>query len=183
MARFISWQFRLRERGGAEVIDATTLREMQRVHWLEPDWDRSWGLGFGIFHREARDLIGHTGGYPGHRTSTHISPSEKVGVIVFANALDAEPHPGDLRSITDRIFEWVAPAISSAAQGETAEPPDAGWSRFEGTYRSHWGNVHVLALDGKLTMIDPVLGNPKAAALTLEPVSENTEGVTYTSSN
>ena len=42
--------------------------------------------------------------------------------------------------------------------------------------------VHVLPLDGKLTMIDPVLGNPKAAALTLEPVSENTfrlEGKAY----
>jgi CubicO group peptidase (beta-lactamase class C family) len=79
MARFISWQFRLRDGGGTEVLRASTLREMQRVQWLEPDWDRAWGLGFEIFHTEGRDLIGHGGGYPGYRTATHISPEERWG--------------------------------------------------------------------------------------------------------
>ena len=174
MARFISWQFRLRDAGGTDVLKATTLREMQRVQWLEPDWERAWGLGFEIFHTEARDLIGHGGGYPGYQTATHISPSEKVGVIVFTNSLDAEPYPGDPRSISERIFEWVAPAISQAVKGEVVEPPDAAWAKFEGTYRSIWGDLHVLPLDGKLAMINPVLPDPKASLLTLEPVSENT---------
>ena len=31
--------------GGAA---AATLREMQRVHWMEPDWKTSWGLGFAV---------------------------------------------------------------------------------------------------------------------------------------
>lgn len=174
MARFISWQFRLRDGGRNDVLKPTTLREMQRVQWLEPDWDRAWGLGFEIFHTEARDLIGHGGGYPGYQTATHISPKEKVGVVVFTNALDAEPYPGDPRSISERIFEWVAPAISQAVEGEVVDPPDAAWAKFEGTYRSHWADVHVLSLDGKLVMINPVLPNPKTALLTLEPVSENT---------
>ena len=174
MARFISWQFRLRERGGSEVLEATTLHEMQRVQWLEPDWDQAWGLGFQIFHTEDRNLIGHGGGYPGYLTATHISPSENVGVVVFTNALDAEPSLGSLRSISQRIFEWVAPAISRAAAGEAVEPPDPSWDRLTGSYRSHWGDVHVLPLDGKLVMIDPVSVDPKAGAFTLVPVSGDT---------
>jgi hypothetical protein len=97
-----------------------------------------------------------------------------VGVIVFTNALDAEPYPGDPRSISERIFEWVAPAITQALNGEVVEPPDPAWVNLVGTYRSIWEDVHVLPLDGRLAMINPVLPNPKSALLTLEPVTENT---------
>ena len=174
MGRFISWQFRLRDSGRTEVLKAATLKEMQRVHWVQPGWKSAWGLGFAIFHTEARDLIGHIGGYPGYQTATHISPGEKVGVIVFANAPDAEPYPGDPQSISERIFEWVAPAIAQTLDGEKVESPDASWSRFEGTYRSHSTDVHVLRLDGTLAMINPLMPDPKVAVLTLEPVAENT---------
>jgi CubicO group peptidase (beta-lactamase class C family) len=37
MAKFVSWQFRLRESNGAEILKANTLQEMQRVHWLIPN--------------------------------------------------------------------------------------------------------------------------------------------------
>jgi hypothetical protein len=39
LAKFISWQFRLLEEGGDEVLNANTLRGMQRVHWVDPDWN------------------------------------------------------------------------------------------------------------------------------------------------
>jgi len=42
--------------------------------------------------------------------------------------------------------------------------------------------MHVLVLDGKLSIIDPTLPNPKLTMLTLEPVAENTfklEGVGF----
>jgi CubicO group peptidase (beta-lactamase class C family) len=39
LASFASWQFRLLENGGKEVLDANTLREMHRVHWVDPDWE------------------------------------------------------------------------------------------------------------------------------------------------
>jgi len=37
LARFASWQFRLLAKGGSEVLRASTLREMQRVQWMDPD--------------------------------------------------------------------------------------------------------------------------------------------------
>ena len=45
LAHFASWQFRLLEKGGEEVLRATTLREMYRIHWAEPDLETLWGLG------------------------------------------------------------------------------------------------------------------------------------------
>ena len=74
LARFASWQLRLRGQGGtleSTPRDAThwstrsmaktakmsattvrlraaTLREMQRVHWVDPDWKTTYGLGFKV---------------------------------------------------------------------------------------------------------------------------------------
>lgn len=183
MAKFVSWQFRLRESNGTEVLKANTLQEMQRVQWLLPDWQNGSGLGFHIIHRAERDLIGHIGSYPGYLTATYVSPTEQIGVILLTNALDAQPYPGQPWSITDRIFEWIAPAITKAVRGETGSTqPDPKWRQFEGTYRSIWADTHVLIIDGKLSMIDPTLPNPKLTMLTLEPISENTfklEGVGF----
>lgn len=169
MARFISWQFRLLDSDEHEALAANTLREMQRPHWVQPDWKSGWGIGFAIEHRDDRDLIGHGGGYPGNLTSTRISPKERVGVIVFTNSADSTPS-----EISDRIFEWVAPAIVRAAKGESGEQPDSAWAGYEGTYRNLWGDSHVLVLDGSLKMISPTLPNPKPDALTLEPAGEHT---------
>ena len=38
LARFAMLQFRDGSAGGAQVLRGSTLREMHRVHWLEPDW-------------------------------------------------------------------------------------------------------------------------------------------------
>jgi len=168
MSRFVSWQFRLLESGKTEILKANTLREMQRVHWVLPEWEGGWGLGFGILHQKDRDLIGHSGGYPGYRTLTLISLKEKISVIVFTSALDAQPF-----AISERIFDWVAPAITKAVKGEKGLEPDPEWSKFEGTFRSIWGDLHVLILEGKLVIIDPSLPNPRPTMLTLEPVGQN----------
>ena len=81
MLRFLSWQIRLRDGETSTVLEANTLREMQRVHFLNESWTSGRGLGFGITHTEARDLVGHGGGYPGNRTNTMLSPKEKIGVV------------------------------------------------------------------------------------------------------
>ena len=168
MAKFISWQFRLLNGSETEVLAANTLREMQRPNWVEPGWKSGWGIGFGIEHREDRDLIGHGGGYPGYLTSTRISPEEKVGVIVFTNSLDGQP-----QLIADRVFDWVAPAIVRAASGDPGSAPDPAWSNYEGAYRALWGDSSVVAVDGKLRLIAPRLANPKDEWMTLEPSGEH----------
>lgn len=44
LARFASWQFRVRSGASKEVLAANTLREMQRVQWMDWDWKVARGL-------------------------------------------------------------------------------------------------------------------------------------------
>ena len=46
LAKFAMLQFRDGPAGGAQILKGSTLREMHRVHWLDPSWQEGWGLGF-----------------------------------------------------------------------------------------------------------------------------------------
>lgn len=169
MAKFISWQFRLRAGNETEILNANTLREMQRVQWVLPDWDGGWGLGFGINRYKGRDLIGHGGGYPGYITNTRIDADEKIGVVAFTNALG-----GPAYTVLARAFDWIAPAITKAVKGTEGKEGDPAWRKLEGSYRAQWGDSHVLTLEGKLVLIDPTASNPKEGLMTLEPAEDGT---------
>ena len=56
-------QFRDEPVGDAQILRGSTLREMQRIHWLEPNWQAGWGLGFRIERAKDKTYIGHGGGY------------------------------------------------------------------------------------------------------------------------
>ena len=57
LARFAQWQFRLLRGGVTEVLKANTLREMYRVHWVDPDFETH-----RISRRVPPPLRGLTGG-------------------------------------------------------------------------------------------------------------------------
>ena len=64
LGRFASWQFRLLENGGAEVLHANTLREMQRVHFVGESFQSYRGLGFSVSRRDGIPLSGTAGRVP-----------------------------------------------------------------------------------------------------------------------
>ena len=84
--------------------------------------------------------------------------------------MDAQPYLGQPRSIPERVFDWVGPAIAQAAKREVVTPHPPIWKRIEGTYRCMWADLHVMALDDKLVVVDPNEQDPKATATTLKPI-------------
>jgi hypothetical protein len=46
LAKFAMLQFREDEED--PVLTGEAIREMHRVHWLDPNWQLGWGLGFNI---------------------------------------------------------------------------------------------------------------------------------------
>lgn len=117
LARFAAWQFRLLARGGSEILDARTLREMQRAHWADPDLTRFRGLGFRVWKAGERVFVGHEGVCPGYRAALVLRPSEKLGVVLLANALGAE-----VGEYAQAIDEIVAPALAgTAVESEAAK--------------------------------------------------------------
>lgn len=169
LARFAMLQFRGGAAGGAQILSGSTLREMQRVHWLEPDWEAGWGLGFRITRERGRTYVGHSGRLRGYRTMLHLCPQDRIGVIVLINADDGNPP-----LFAEKAFQWVAPAIRAVTSPPATAQPPAGWQRYAGRYRSPWADAQVLVVDGGLAMIDPSLADPMVNLVRLHPVAEHT---------
>jgi CubicO group peptidase (beta-lactamase class C family) len=136
LARFASWQFRLLAKGGTEVLKATTLREMQRLHWAEPDFETTWGLGFIIWRDGSKFFVGHDGSCPGYRTALLEMPEDRVATVFMANTLGIESDKW-----AQRLYDIVGPAVRAALkEPEKAKAPDAGLRTYAGTYSdAPWG--------------------------------------------
>jgi CubicO group peptidase (beta-lactamase class C family) len=153
------------------ILRGSTLREMQRVHWLEPDWTAGWGLGWRISRERNKTYISHGGSVPGYRTQLKICPADKTAVIALTNADDGDPG-----MYAERAFQWVADAILEAVKLDEPEisAPPLTWQRYVGKYRNAWGDSQILILNGQLVSIDPSQSDPSAAVTKLIPVAEHT---------
>jgi CubicO group peptidase (beta-lactamase class C family) len=76
LARFAMLQLRA---DGTPILSGRSLREMQRVHWLDPDWQAGWGLGFHILRLQDRTLVGHAGVLRGYGSELRFSPGRPRG--------------------------------------------------------------------------------------------------------
>jgi len=140
LAAFARWQLRLRADGGDQVLKAATLREMQRVHWVDPDWKTTWGLGFSVVKRDDKTWVRHGGGCPGYYTEFAILPKEKLGIVVLTNAI------GSNHALYARKAAAVlAPAVKATSKGLADQPePNPQFDRYIGVYDSAWGREAVV---------------------------------------
>ena len=162
LARLASWQFRLLEHGGTEILDANTLREMQRVHWVDPDFDTMWGLGFAVSQRDGERTVGHGGSCPGFRSTFQLLPAKKLAGAVMMNAL---ANPGDVWS---RMREIVGGALEEILDdpGGGTRPP-AALAEYEGLYASTWGETVILRWNEDLVALGLPSNDPMEAKTTL----------------
>lgn len=168
LARFAMLQLRGGAAGGAQILSGRTLAEMHRVHWLEPDWQAGWGLGFRVLRVRGKTLVGHGGSVRGFRSNLQICPADKIAVVVFVNSDDA-----DAWLYADKALEWVGTAIAGVTKPapRTADP---AWQRYVGRYRNAWRDVQILVRGGELIAIAPDGPDPLLAPSTLTPVAEHT---------
>jgi len=133
LGRFASWQFRLLEEGGSEVLDANTLREMQRIHWLDADGGSKFGLGFAIRDVGDTTVVGHGGGCPGYITDFLMANKEKIAIIALTNATDRL-----VRRLTHNLLKTISPALIAAKTSPADSVPD--FSMYEGNFDARpWG--------------------------------------------
>jgi CubicO group peptidase (beta-lactamase class C family) len=183
LAKFASWQFRLLGKGGTEILKSNTLREMQRVHWVDPDFETTWGLGFSVWRSENKTFVGHGGSCPGFRTHLLLKPDEKIATITMANALGVNP-----QAWAQRAYEVMAPAIKAAARSGGATPVaatgsspapvatyDASLDRYLGTYGSSFGGeIAVVRWEDGISTLGLPTANPLQALTKLRKTGEHT---------
>lgn len=116
LGKFAAWQFRALDGNGDGVLSGNTLREMQRVQWMDWDWGTARGLAFGVYRHKDRTLSGHAGDCPGFNTRLFLDPENKRAVAVLANR-----NRVDVDGYAHAIFD-----IAEAGGTPTENEPAAG---------------------------------------------------------
>jgi CubicO group peptidase (beta-lactamase class C family) len=159
LGKFASWQFRLLENGGEEVLNAHTLREMYRINWVDPDLKATSGLGFDVNQLAGMATVGHGGDCPGYISNITMIPQQKLASVVLMNAGDA---PAGRAS--QSVLKVISAALKVAKKPSEEAMPD--YSMYEGNYHSlysgyggeqairQWGNQLV-----SITIPSDDLGN------------------------
>ncbi len=169
MAKFASWQLRALDNRDNSLLSGYTLKEMQRVNWV--DWDRGtmWGLGFMNWRNKDVTFVGHSGGCPGYRTKVAISPKDKIAIVSMINAADAA-----VGEYTDKPYEIIAPAIAEALKAtEKPESAPDDLKQYTGLYMTHWGESAVFIWKGELAMIILPTDSPADRIGKLKQISGN----------
>lgn len=173
LGKFASWQFRVLHHGADELLSRNTLREMYRVHWLDPDWETKWGLGFSTWRADDKTYVGHGGSCPGYRSQLAIEPKGKVATIFMANASGVNSG-----LFARRAQEIVGPAIAEAVDtsAQHSEPADAELDIYTGTYSAApWGGeMAVLVWEGNLAILSLPTEDPLESMIELEKTGEHT---------
>jgi CubicO group peptidase (beta-lactamase class C family) len=171
LSKFASWQFRLLKKGGTEILAANTLKEMHRVHWLEPNFRTARGWGYSISNRNDKLIVGHNGSCPGYHTQLDMWPKDKVAVVVMSNGNDVRPG-----TYSKNVYDVIAPAIEDAVKNpDKAKKPDPTLAKYVGKYqRPLGGETYVLIVEGKfLRTFSVPTDNPSGRRTKLERVEGN----------
>jgi CubicO group peptidase (beta-lactamase class C family) len=167
LARFASWQFRLLENEGTEILKSATLKEMQRVHWTDPDWTTTWGLGFSVSRQGQTTIVGHGGSCPGYRSTLQLDPKDKMAYTVMINAGGESPE----------FFAREIRELLAKVPGEKqALKAGVDLNKFSGIYSSQpWSSEFmIIPWYGDLAMIDLPNSNPDESMTLLRHVDGNT---------
>ncbi|MEJ8566406.1 serine hydrolase [Elongatibacter sediminis] len=172
LAKFASWQFALLDRAAAEpaasVLDPNTLREMHRVHWVNPDWKTTWGLGFRVERVDDMTVVEHGGACPGYITHFAMVPKDRIAAIALTNAGD-----GPAKNVAHNLLKTYRIALGKARSPTEETPPD--FSAFEGNYEVYpWGGeIAVRQRGGHLVLVNLPTDDLNGALTRLKHVADN----------
>jgi CubicO group peptidase (beta-lactamase class C family) len=151
LARFASWQFGVRDGQPDDVLAANTLREMQRVHWMDHDWSVAWGLAYGIYNDGKRTLVGHSGSCPGFNTRLYLDLDSRKAVAMMANRNGV-----DVGAYARVVLDILEAGGTSAPEGEDDPSALPNLDDYVGSYdyRPWTGEALVFRWKDSLAVVD-----------------------------
>jgi len=145
LAKFASWQFKIIDDIDNEVLNGNTLKEMQRVQWLNPDLSATWGLGFDVNRINGLTIVGHSGGCAGYRTQLQLIPEKKWAFVFMVNACGIETYTY-VRSMFRILSSYEKAKIEKNEE-------EINFDDFCGRYYDIWrGESIIVPWKGKLAL-------------------------------
>ena len=149
LGKFASWQFRLRDSTITEILKPSTIKYMQNVHWTNPDWKTTWGLGFVVYKgSNGNTWVGHGGNCPGYRSTLQMDLKNKRAFSVMINANGTNPgkYVNGIKGIINKVK-------SSKKENSSEERKDL--NAFVGYYSPMpwWSEEYISSWDGKLVSL------------------------------
>ncbi|OGS48717.1 MAG: hypothetical protein A3J40_03020 [Erythrobacter sp. RIFCSPHIGHO2_12_FULL_63_10] len=168
LARFAAWQLRLLRTGEAEVLRASTLREMQRVQYLSPDRRTSWGLGFANYVTEGREFVGHGGSCPGYRSQLLVDPANDFAIALAMNTMESA------RDLAQQL-EGIFAARRAAQQFDPPQGEGVDLGQYTGYYDPQpWDRESaIVAWAGGLVIITASDPEPGKSLVRLKPLGND----------
>lgn len=168
LGKFASWQFRLLDTTTTEILKSSTLKYMQNVHWTDPDWERTWGLGFQVTKSEdGSKWIGHGGSCPGYRTILQLNPKTKLAYSVMINASGTDPQK------YVRGMDGILSKVKDTSKKDTIDYDLGDYIGFYST--QPWGSeVYISTWEGKLVLLDLPSDSPANAMTYFRYIKDDT---------
>lgn len=86
LAKYASWQFRLRDASTTEILTPSTIRNMHRLAATSKDKRDTWGLGFTLSTgSNGDDWVMHGGTCPGYVSMLQLNVTTKMGFAIMAD--------------------------------------------------------------------------------------------------
>jgi CubicO group peptidase (beta-lactamase class C family) len=160
---FAAWQFRVLCTNESEVLMASTLREMQRVQFIDPVSNEMRGLGFEVVRKGEQSYLRHHGDCPGYRSILLLRPTTETAVVLITTG----ERPGTYAFGVFDILDKRQAGKSQAPAG----PGDVDLESYAGRYAAQpWhSEVVVVPWDGGLVVLWIPTANPAEDVDILRP--------------
>ncbi|OIO30389.1 hypothetical protein AUJ77_03380 [Candidatus Nomurabacteria bacterium CG1_02_43_90] len=149
------------------LVNKEAKKEMTREYWATGEENESYGLGFDISKIEKRKIVGHGGGFAGFITQISLDVENDIAVITLTNTNDSS-----CGSINTGIFETIYKFVDEKSKYSKGKKISSQ-EKFEGAYRSRWGDTIVVGIDTNLVAFDPKANSPVKNGTLLKAKGKN----------
>jgi CubicO group peptidase (beta-lactamase class C family) len=166
-ARDLVQYFAAHRFGDERLLTDASKRLQQRREWqTHPTLPAGGHYGLGMISEKVgeHEVIGHSGGYPGHITKSLLDPHTGLAISVLTNSVD-----GPASELGIGVLGLIDYALAQPADEST---PDASF--FTGRFASMWGVMDIAQLGSRIVAIHPGAASPTEMVDTLVIVDDHT---------
>lgn len=150
--------------GDERLLTDASKRLMQRLESVVTAYGTEvgrYGVGMDRHTIGDREVVGHSGGYPGHITRTYVDPEDGLVVSVLTNAVDGPADPIAVGLI--KLVDLALKAPEAPEPGGEAAAGARPLADYTGRFANLWGVMDVAELGDRLVLLRPSAPDPVAA--------------------